>query len=63
MSTEHHSESCWLIVQLNLSREEGETNLLQQQIAMKYALKARKLWYFIDGTVETENRILVSTKV
>lgn len=47
------------IIRLSSPRGEEETNLLQWQFGMKWALKARKLWYLIDGTVKMENGVPV----
>lgn len=63
MTTETLTESRRRIVQLNSPRGDTESNILQWQFAMTYALKARKLWYLIEGTVKKENGIPVGEEV
>lgn len=57
MSFEQPTESRRRILQLNSLRGDVESNILQWQFAMTYALKARKLWYLIEGTIKRENGI------
>ena len=64
MSTsEITSESRRGIIRLSSPRGEEESNLLQWQFSMKYALKARQLWYLIEGPPKLENGVPVSSMV
>lgn len=64
MSTsESTSETRRCIICLSTPRGDEETNLLQWQFAMKWALKSRKLWYLIEGPVRAVDGILISVAV